>query len=225
MISEELESKLKSLTETVKKLAARQTVVEDIEAINKLQSAYAYYLEHWQEEEILGLWSHSPDVTLEMNDGGQYKGWEGVKNTFRFSDHYTAHTEKKKAPPEYLHIMMPNAGIVHLVPDGKTAKGRWHGFFIGALPRGGKLRALIGCGIWENEFVKEDGIWKFRKLFWNDIFSSPLDEGWVKTPWIPNPPAKHQYMADVPPSPGYHFSPYPSGNIFPYHYKNPVAGK
>ena len=93
MILEELESKLKLLAETVKTLEVRQTEVDDIEAINKLQSAYAYYLEHWQEEEILGLWSHSPDVTLEMNDGGQYKGWEGVKNTFRFSDHYTAYSE------------------------------------------------------------------------------------------------------------------------------------
>jgi len=87
----------------------------------------------------------------------------------------------------------------------------------------GRLRALIGCGIWENEFVKEDGIWKFKKLFWNDIFSSPLDEGCVKTTWIPNPTAKLQYTADVPASPGYHFAPYPSGYIFPYHYNNPVT--
>ena len=103
MISEELESKLKLLTETVEKLEARQIVIEDIEAIKKLQNAYAYYLEHWQEEEILGLWSHNPDVSLELNDGGLYKGWEGVKNTFRFSDHYTAYSEEKNHPPEYPH--------------------------------------------------------------------------------------------------------------------------
>ena len=225
MNTQDLEEKVKTLTEIVVKLEARLSVNEDIEAINKLQNAYAYYLEHWQEDEIIGLWSHSPDVSLELNDGGQYKGWEGVKNTFRFGDHYTAYAGERKAPPEYLHILIPNAGIVDIDTGGKIAKGRWYGLFLGALPRGGKLRALIGCGIWENEFVKEEGIWKFKKLFFNDIISSPLDEGWVKTPWMPNPPAKHQYTTEVPPSPGYQFAPYPSGYIFPYHYKNPVTGK
>jgi len=46
------------------------------------------------------------------------------------------------------------------------------------MPREGQTRALIGCGIWENEYVKENGIWKFKKLFWSEIISSPLEEGW-----------------------------------------------
>ena len=49
------------------------------------------------------------------------------------------------------------------------------------------MRALIGCGIWENEYVKEDGIWKIKTILWNEIISSPLDEGWVKKPVILNP--------------------------------------
>jgi hypothetical protein len=221
MKSTELEAQAKELAETVEKLQARVTLAEDIEAINKLQYAYGYYLEHWQEEELIGLWSHSPDITLEINAGGQYKGWEGIKQAFNFAGHYTAFGGLEKAPPEYLHILIPNAGIIDVDPDGKTAKGRWYGSFKGALRRGGQLRALIGCGIWENEYVKEDGIWKFKKLFFNDIISSPLDEGWVKIPYLANPP-----HAETPPSgSGTNFQHYPSGYIFPYHYKNPVTGK
>ena len=221
MKSEELEAKVKLLAETVKKLEARLTRMEDIEAIKKLQRAYGYYLEHWQEEQIIDLWSHSDDVELEIHDTGLYKGYEAVAGSFRFADHYTAFNGEKVAPPEYLHILMPTAGIVDVDPDGKTAKGRWYGFFLGALRRGGKLRALIGCGIWENEYIKEDGIWKFLKLTFNDIISSPLDEGWVKTPYLANPPAKNR----PPMGPNTHPGTYPSGYIFPYHYKNPVTGK
>ena len=221
MKPEELEAKVKALSETTAKMQARLTRIEDIEAIKKLQRAYGYYLEHWEEENLIGLWSHRPDITLEINASGQYKGWEGIKRAFNFAGHYPAYEGVPKAPGEYLHILMPIAGIVDLDPDGTTAKGRWYGFFLGAQRRGGQLRALIGCGIWENEYVKEDGIWKFKKLFFNDIISTPLDEGWVKTPYLANPP----HAETPPPGTGTHFQHYPSGYIFPYHYKNPVTGK
>jgi hypothetical protein len=216
-----LETKILSLEQNIDKLKNRMIALADIEAIKKLQRAYGYYLEHWQEDQLTGLFSHSADVTVEINNGGLFKGWEGVKSCFAFPDHYPAYSGEKTAPPEYLHILIPNAGIVDLDAGGKTAKGRWYGFFLGALPRGGKLRALIGCGIWENEYTKEDGIWKIKKLFFNDIISSPLDEGWVKTPYLSNPlPAERPA-----PGPDTTFLTYPSGYIFPYHYKNPVTGK
>ncbi len=220
-MKDDLEAKIKVLTQTVEKLEARMTAAEDIEAIKKLQRSYGYYLEHWQEEQLLGLWSHSPNTTVELNETGQFKGWEGVQKCFHFEDHYTAFNGEKTAPPQYLHILMPGCGIVHLDPGGQTAKGRWYGFFLGALPRRGELRALIGCGIWENEYIKENGVWKLLKVFWNDIISSPLDEGWVKTPYLSNPPMANR----PPPGPNTHFATYPSGYIFPYHYKNPVTGK
>ena len=221
MVSNELAAKVRAITETVEKLEVKLQTIEDIEQIKKLQKAYGYYLEHWQEDEIVELFSHSPDVSLEINDGGLYQGFEAVKNSFNFADHYTAYGGAKKAPPEFLHILIPISGIVDLAPDGKTAKGRWYGFGLVAQKRAGKLRAIISCGIWENEYIKENGIWKILKLFWATIIASPLDEGWVKTPYLGNPPHKDS----PPPGPNNHFAPYPSGYIFPYHYKNPATGK
>ena len=221
MKSEELEAQVTALEETIGTLEAKIQLAEDIEAVKKLQRAYGYYLEHWQEEEIVGLFSHSPEVSVEIHDTGLYKGWEAVSKSFHFEDHYTAFSGQKVAPPEFLHILIPNVGMVHVDPDGKRAKGRWYGYGLVALNRGGKLRPMTGCGIWENEYIKEDGKWKILKIFWNEIIGSPLEEGWVKTPYIANPPAK-----DRPPSgPNTHPATYPSGYIFPYHYKNPVTGK
>ena len=221
MESNGLAAKVRALTEKVEKLAAKLQTIEDVEQIKKLQRAYGYYLEHWQEEELVGLFSHSPEVSLEINDGGLYQGFEAVKNSFNFADHYTAYGGLKKAPGEFLHILMPTAGIIDMDPGGKTAKGRWYGFGLVAQRRAGQLRDIISCGIWENEYIKEDGIWKILKLFWATIIASPLDEGWVKTPYLGNPPHKDS----LPPGPNTHFAPYPSGYIFPYHYKNPVTGR
>ena len=211
MKSEELEAK-------VNMLEAKLQRTEDIEAIKKLQHAYGYYLEHWQEEEIVELFSHNPDVSLEINDTGFFKGWEAIKQSFNFADHFTAYGVKK-APGEFLHILIPNAGIIDLAPDGRTAKGRWYGLFLGAMPRPIETKALLGCGIWENEYIKENGVWKFKKLFWTDIFCSPIEEGWVKNPYTDHT------MKTVASSANVHFQHYPSGFIFPYHYKNPVTGK
>ena len=219
MKSEDSAAELEKLFKTVAKMETRLTMLEDIEAIKKLHRAYGYYLEHWQDDEIVELFSHNPDVSVEINATGLYKGWEAIKASYRFADHYTAYKGAKKAPPDYLHILMPIAGIVDVDSGGKTAKGRWYGFFLGAMPRPRKVRALIGATIWENEYIKEDGTWKFLKLFANDIICSPLDEGWVKTPYLVNT------RKTVAPSPNVHFQHYPSGYIFPYHYKNPVTGK
>jgi len=220
MKSLELEATVKNLWETVEKLEARLTAAEDVEAIKKLQRAYGYYLEHWQEEELVELFSHNPEVSLEINDGGLFKGYEAVKNSFNFAEHYKAYGGAKKPPGEFLHILIPLSGVVDLDPNGKTAKGRWYGFGLVAQRRAGKLQAIISCGIWENEYIKEDGVWKILKLFWATTVASPLDEGWIKTPYLGN------VHRDAPaPGPNTHFAPYPSGYIFPYHYKNPVTGE
>ena len=121
MKTAELEAEVKSLTETVARQEARVTRAEDIEAIKKLQYAYGYYLEHWQEEELSGLFSHNPEVAVEINDFGLFKGWKGVENALS-SKATTPISTVKRPPAEYLHILMPISGIVNLYPDGKTPK-------------------------------------------------------------------------------------------------------
>jgi hypothetical protein len=203
---------------TSKSLEARIQRLEDIEAIRKLQYAYGYYIQHWQEDELIGLFSKNG--CIDMGKGGLYQGVEGLKMFFNYSNHYG--TTATKAPPDYLHQLMPLCGIIDVETDGKTAKGRWYGFGVYAIPTAKKAQALFGTGIWENEFVKEDGTWKFLRLSYSLTFSSPYEDGWVKTPtWSgkPNPTAIPATGKDT------GATPYPSGYIFPYHYKNPVTGK
>jgi hypothetical protein len=198
---------------TQKELEARVQHLEDVEAIKKLQIAYSHYLEHWEEEQLIGLFSSSPDVSISAGTGiDVYKGPEGVRKFYHFANHYpTLQTETP--PPGFLHRLISISGIVDVDPDGKTAKGRWFAIGFHAGHTAGEANAKLGSGTFENEYVKEDGKWKIIKIFHNALFYTPYPGGW-------------QHLADTPEPPGPPtFARYPSGKIFPYHYKNPVTGK
>ena len=205
---EELEARLK-------KLERLETRREDIEEIKRLQRIYGYYLEHWMSQEIVDLFSDDPDISVEMSISGVFVGEEGVKRYFF----------NTKPTPEFLHQMMQIGGVIDVDPDGKTAKGRWYGWGLMALPTDEGIWTGYNNGIYECEYIKEDGRWKFKKIHWNRIFLAPYDEGWVK----PELRAKGDAFSrrDRPKSdlPTTVHSPYPSGNIVPFHYKHPVTGK
>jgi len=191
---------------TLKELEARLKNLEDVEAINRLQRAYGYYLVHWEGKQLAALFSDAPDVTLGAGDGGVvFSGQKDVKNFFK----------RIGNPPELLHGLMQLSGIVDVDPDGKTAKGRWFGFGPLAIPgEDEKVKAIWGFGIYENEYVKEKGRWKIKKLHYDYIMTTPYEDGWVKTPTM-------RIWGDL----NSYDKPYPSGFILPYHYKNPGSGK
>jgi hypothetical protein len=191
---------------TLKELEARLKNLEDVEAINRLQRAYGYYLVHWEGKQLAALFSDAPDVTLGAGDGGVvFSGQKDVKNFFK----------RTGDPPELLHGLMQLSGIVDVDPDGKTAKGRWFGFGPLAIPgEDEKVKAIWGFGIYENEYVKEKGRWKIKKLHYDYIMTTPYEDGWEKTPTM-------RIWGDL----NSYDKPYPSGFILPYHYKNPGSGK
>ena len=116
---------------TLKELEARIQTLENIEAIQKLQRAYGYYLEHWEGQQLLNLFSHSPQACVDTTRYGVYVGQEGIKKFFL----------RGRKPPKFLHALMQLSGIVDVNPDGRTAKGRWYGFGCVAIPTEGVVRA------------------------------------------------------------------------------------
>jgi hypothetical protein len=116
--------------------------------------------------------------------------------------------------------------VVTVDPDGKNAKGRWYGFFVEARPtlslHEGELRQLWAHGIYENEYVKEDGKWKIKKLHFFLNFRTPYEDGWLKTPVVGHNGTDPNVPPDAPPTT---WRPYPSGYHFPVHFKHPITGK
>jgi hypothetical protein len=210
MKAEEMEAKLKSLESSVK-------ILQDIEDINKLQRAYGYYLEHWMSQELVDLFSDSPDAVVDIYRGKWY-GKEGIARLFNTYLGPDTHS------PEFLHMVMQLSGIVDIEPDGKTAKGRWYGFGMVAMPVGGGIRQHFMAGIYECVYAKENGKWKIKMLQFNRTLSFPPGQGWVQPERIAAIDPK-KIRTIVPDGQRTVEPGYPAGYIPPFHFKHPVTGK
>jgi hypothetical protein len=214
---EELENQVKTLQKQVKTLTNQLRTLQDIEEIKTLQRAYGYYLEHWMFQEIIDCFADSPDAAFDSFPGSTYLGKEGV---IRYFGHF------KEPHPEFLHQLMQVQPVIDVAPDGKTAKGRWYGYGPLAIPSGKGVRESIHSGTYENEYVKEGGKWKILKLRWKINYTTTPGEGFVK----PERAAVAEPMSfsnmPKPDTPRKDLDArYPSGYIFPFHYKHPVTGK
>jgi hypothetical protein len=208
---------LKELEARISQLEDQVRVLQDIEAIKKLQRAYGYYLEHWMYQEVVDCFSDSPDAMLDIWVG-KFVGKKGIKRFFE-----TIISEEELTSPELLHQVMQIAGIVDIEPDGQTARGRWQGWGVIALPRGGGIENFFIHGIYQVEYVKEGGKWKFKTLQFNRTYSLPPGEGLVKPErLVPMDPNKIAVVPDLPRS----VDPsYPTGYIVPFHFKHPVTSE
>jgi hypothetical protein len=70
--------------------------------------------------------------------------------------------------------------------------------------------------------VKQDGVWKIKKLHAFFRMYTPYEDGWAKTA-IPITKPEKDLPPDRPQSVVH--EQYPGTYIPPYHYKNPVTGK
>jgi hypothetical protein len=188
-------------------------LLEDTKAIKRLQRAYGYYVDKKLSREIGALFADDPNATAELGGSGVYVGRARIAE---FYDRVIG-GEGLELSELFNHMILQ--GVVHVAPDGLTAKGRW--------------RALIQIGVhgesatwaegpYENEYVKENGVWKFSKVHWYQTFSAPYSPGWHKASEPLNPP-----LADFPPDrpPTAAYQSYPAVHQPPYHYRNPVSGR
>ncbi|HJR70747.1 MAG TPA: nuclear transport factor 2 family protein, partial [Gammaproteobacteria bacterium] len=204
-------------------------LLEDTKAIKRLQRAYGYYVDKKLSREIGALFADDPNTTAELGGSGVYVGRARIAE---FYDRIVGGDEGRDARGRatqgavaegleegelFNHMILQ--GVVHVAADGRTAKGRWRALI--QIGEHGES-ATWAEGPYENEYVKEDGVWKFSKVHWYQTFSAPYSPGWHKAPEPMNPP-----LADFPPDrpPSAVYQSYPSVHQPPYHYANPASGR
>ena len=185
------------------------TRLEDVNAIKKLQRIYGFYTDKQ-------LWSAAADLfsadgTIEVGGRGVYVGRDRIRAFLTLNG-------PEGPQPNRLFDQMQLQPVVHVAPDGLTARGRWHVFAQEAVH--GEY-ANWGLGVLENEYVKEDGIWKIRRHHFFTTMYTPYEAGWAKQA-IPNAGPSAELPPDRPPTVVYEA--YPKAFVVPFHYENPVTG-
>ncbi len=142
-----------ALEARVERLQAHIESIESLRAIKRLQYAYGHYVE-------FGLWNDFADLFADnavTNYQSGVRGKAAIRQLF-----FEQVGQGKLGLAEgriYPHILFQP--VIHLAPDGRSAKGRWR---ILAMLGGYGGSATWYSGIYENEYVLEDGVWKINLL-------------------------------------------------------------
>ena len=213
---EQLVMKIENLEAKIAELETKLGEVDDVKEIKKLQNIYGYYLDSRFMQEVVDLFSDDAE-SVEVANRGVFLGKEGARRFF-------LHAQGQPAPGWIMGRHLQLQGVVDVEADGRTARGRFQCLFMSVGNFGAQdmpPRACWGYGVYENDYIKENGKWMFKKLHFNRFFYTPYEDGWLKTPDAGSrmyDPVK----PDLPPT-AYH--PYPDQYIVPFHYKHPITGK
>lgn len=214
-------------------LDSELTRAEDVAAIRKLQREYGFFLDKGLWEDLSNLFT---DDARTSYPAGVYIGKASIReHVWRNIGDGSIGIKDGRI---YNHMVLQP--VIDVAADGKTAKGRWRVLaMIGRLAAPGSDRpgqASWAGGIYENIYVKQNGVWKIKDLRYYDDFAAPYEGGWAKVapivtspaaPSAPAAPRASRFTLAYPPNqprdeacPGY-----PSPCIQPFHYNNPVSGR
>jgi hypothetical protein len=181
--------------------------LQDLTEVEIVQHAYGYYVDKAQWRSLSDLFAE--DATLEIGGKGVFTGKARVFE-------YMTVGLGPIGPRDGLlidHQQFQCLPTVH--DDGLTAETRCIAFVMSS---GG-----WGHVYYEDDFIKENGVWKFKKLHGPFNMYSGYKLGWVDNIITNTFPEKFPPWPDLPPTVVY--LAYPSYYIEPFHYPNPVTGK
>jgi hypothetical protein len=188
-------------------LEARITRLEDLNAIERLQKAYGYFVDK-------GQWTHlselfTDDATLEIGGKGLFLG------RARVLEYMQTAFGPDGAKEGVLANHMQFQPIPDVSPDGTTGWVRSRAYVMS--------NAGWGLPLYENEYEKgADGVWRISRLSGPFTMYTSWD-GWGRNALNNTWPDKFEPAPDLPPTTVY--LTYPAYYIVPFHYPNPVTGR
>ncbi len=152
---------------------------EGVRAVKRLQHAFVHYAEAGDFAAMADLFATDGRLVYPPAD---VTGRAAIQTALR-------NLMAEGAPGlglDQLNLRLMLAPVVTLAADGLSAKGRWHEFdMIGTYGKSARWQG----GIHENDYVREDGVWKMAALTFHPQFAGPYETGWrnigATVPFVP----------------------------------------
>ena len=201
--------------------------LRDESDIRKVQYSYGYFIDKSQYNECVDLFSEDGEVWFL---GGIYKGKAGVRRLYieRFQTQFTGGHNGPRYGWLLDHPQMQM--IIDVAPDRSVACARGRSTMQAGLHETakGNQRQWWEGGVYENQYLREDGVWKLARLAYYPHWHANYADGWAKTPidFVPMPATLYP---EDPLGPDALIDPrprlWPATDIVPFHYVHPVTGK
>jgi len=220
------EEEIAALKAQIAELKQQTGILEDIQAIRTLHFKYGYYMDKWLFPEIVDLFAEDGEMHF-LN--GIFKGRKGVRRMF--GDEFGIKGPTYGVLSDHLQLQ----DIVDVAPDRRTAKGRFRVFLTMGIHESKKESTAIPSqfwegGVYENLYVKDNGVWKIKLLNYNLVWQAEYEKGWARsaagllmvspfTKTYPEDPRGPDELKTEP------FRFWPNACFVPFHYPHPVAGK
>jgi hypothetical protein len=180
-----------------------------VRALENLHAMYGYYVDEGQWNKAAALFSR--DGSYEFGQSGVYIGTASIERGLSLMG-------PQGLEEGQLNNYVMVQPVIHVSADNRTAKARWRNDV--QLSRAGQGR--WGGGVYENEYVNDNGTWKISKLHYYVTFWGDYDQGLQAKPFPMDPPSTTN-PPDKPPTDVYQS--YPKLQVVPFHYDHPVNGK
>jgi hypothetical protein len=190
-----------SVEQRIDQLRARAALLRDQDAIENLQAAYGFYTDKMLWGEVADLFAAGG--SFEWGQRGVYVGKDHIRRALLL---FGAEGPERGKLNNYMQLQP----VIDVARDGRTAKARWRGM------------VQWGEGVYENEYVKEGGVWKIARLHFYVTGFVDYDLGFDKGP-VPTEGMSAIFPPDRPPTEVYRA--FPGVYIPPFHYPHPVTGK
>ena len=207
--AQSIDAQIEQLTERVERL-------EGARAVKKLQRAFGFYVDR-------GLWGEGADLfadegTIEIGVDGVYQGKDRIREYLR-----RLHGGQEGLIYGQLNEWITLQPAIHVAPDGLSATARWrdHGM-LGQY----KSHAEWRDGIYENSYVREDGVWKIKSLHLYVNFVAPYERGWARLRGNEGL-ARSEASLAFPPDrgPTENQAPFPAVQVAGFQARHPVTGR
>ncbi|KAK4209325.1 putative carotenoid oxygenase protein [Rhypophila decipiens] len=220
---------LKRQLHTLQKEVSR---ISDESEVRKTHFKYGYYLDKCLYNEVVDMFSDHPDAYVEFL-GTRYRGKEGIRRLYqgRFQQNFTGGRNGPIYGFLLDHIMMQD--IVDVDPTGTHAWCRMR-----ALMQAGTHQSIEETyppghkqwwegGLYENEYIKENGAWKLFRYRYFPFWHSEYHRGWshTKKNYIPFPTKLYPEDPQGPDEVIEQKMLWPDTRVVPFHYPHPVTGK